>query len=118
MAKDWAAVSEVIKQRLSELEMTQQELAHRAGVAPMTVRELQNNLRPRKRNARTLAAVSQALGWPSGYLSEVLEGKEPGDPDQDDPVMKELEQIKETLSAITARLDAVERRQAGGDERT
>lgn len=118
MAKDWAAVSEVIKRRLSELDMTQQELSHKANVAPMTVRELQNNLQPRRRNPRTLAAVSEALGLPPEHLAAVLDGEKPADPDAGDPVLRQLDEIKAALTSITERLDAVERRQAADDART
>ena len=65
MAKDWEAVAAAIRSRMAEIDMTQAELASRAGVALMTVRELQQNLTPRRRNPRTLAAVSEALGWPA-----------------------------------------------------
>jgi len=67
--------------------MTQADLAARAGVALMTVRELQNNLQPRRRNPRTLAAVSEALGWPGDQLARILEGQPATDVDQDDPVL-------------------------------
>jgi transcriptional regulator with XRE-family HTH domain len=116
VGKDWDAVAAAIQQRLAELDMTQAELANRAGVALMTVRELQHNLKPRRRNPRTLAAVSEALGWPAEHLSAVLAGHEPGDPDAEDPVLRELDEVKETLTAITARLDAIERRLDSGAE--
>ncbi len=93
--------------------MTQAELAQRAGVALMTVRELQHNLKPRRRNPRTLAAVSQALGWPSNHLASVLDGREPaGDPDASDPILAELDAVKQDLTAIHHRLDAIERQLA------
>lgn len=117
MGRDWDAVSRVIKARLAELDMTQAELAQRADVALMTVRELQHNLKPRRRNPRTLAAVSEALGCPSDHLSQVLQGKRPGDPDAQDPVLSELDKINEELTAITRRLDAIEHRLADDDGR-
>ena len=46
MAKDWDAVAAAIRGRLVDLDMTQADLAGRAGVALMTVRELQHNLSP------------------------------------------------------------------------
>ncbi|WP_219420273.1 XRE family transcriptional regulator [Pseudonocardia nigra] len=110
MAKDWDAVAAAIKARLAEIDMTQAELAARAGVALMTVRELQHNLQPRRRNPRTLAAVSEALGWPADRLSRILEGEPVAAVDADDPVLAELDSVKEDLSAIVRRLDAIERR--------
>lgn len=116
VGKDWDAVSRAIQTRLAELDMTQAELASRAGVALMTVRELQHNLKPRRRNPRTLATVSEALGWPSDHLSEVLRGKRPDDPDAQDPILSQLDTIRQELDSITQRLDAIEHRLADDDE--
>lgn len=74
MPKDWDAVATAIRQRLDELDMTQAALVRQAGLAPMTVRELLFNEKPRRRSARTLEAVSIALRWPAGYLAAVLDG--------------------------------------------
>lgn len=115
MPKDWQAVSDAIKARLIELDMTQAELTHRAGVALETVRELQLNLRSRRRSPRTLAAVSEALGWPSDHLASIGDGQRPSDPDAGDPVLAELDAIKDVLTGITTRLDTIERRLADGD---
>lgn len=117
MARDWDAVAAAIRARMVDLDMTQAELSQRAGVALMTVRELQNNLKPRRRNPRTLAAVSEALGWPPEHLTAILGGADPEDPDAGDLVLAELDEIKEQLTAIASRLDAVERWQAAADER-
>jgi hypothetical protein len=117
LAKDWQAVASAITARLAELDMTQAELQHRAGLALETVRELQHNLRPRRRSPRTLAAVSEALGWPADHLAALADGLKPGDPDAGDPVLVELGTIREALTMITGRLDAIERRLAddGGE---
>lgn len=118
MAKDWSAVAAAIQGRLAELEMTQTELATRSAVSYATVRELLKNPEGRQRNPRTLAALSEALGWPSGHLAAVLAGEEPSDPDEDDPVLTELARINETLQSLGQRLDAIERELAGDDERS
>lgn len=110
MAKDWDAVSAAIRERLVEIDMTQADLAARAGVALMTVRELQHNLKPRRRNPRTLAAVSEALGWPGDQLARILEGEPTTDPDADDPVLAELDGLRADVTAIVRRLDSIERR--------
>lgn len=118
MARDWDAVAAAIRARMSELDMTQAELAQRAGVALMTVRELQHNLQPRRRSPRTMSAVSEALGWPPEHLAAILGGADPEDPEAGDPVLTELDEIKDQLTTITARLDAIERWQAAADERS
>lgn len=117
MAKDWDAVAAAIRARLAEIDMTQADLAARAGVALMTVRELQHNLKPRRRNPRTLAAVSEALGWPADYLARVLDGRPVSNVDDGDPVLAELEAVKADLHAIVQRLDAIERRLGPEDGR-
>jgi hypothetical protein len=115
MARDWAAVAQAMKSRLDELDMTQAELIQRSRLAPMTIRELLFNAAQRRRSDQTLAAVSEALGWPPGYLRAVAEGRDPGAPDADDPVLAELAALKETVTAINSRLDALERQLADGD---
>jgi hypothetical protein len=116
VAKDWDAVAAAIRGRLVDLDMTQADLAAHAGVALMTVRELQHNLKPRRRNPRTLAAVSEALGWPADQLARILEGGAASDVDADDPVLTELEALKADLRVIVRRLDAIEHRLGPGDE--
>jgi transcriptional regulator with XRE-family HTH domain len=118
VAKDWQAVAAAIKSRLTALDMTQAELIQRSGLAPMTIRELLFNAAQRRRSAQTLAAASEALGWPSGYLQAIAEGRDVGDPDAGDPVLAELEALKQAVAVINARLDALERQQAGTDERS
>ena len=110
MAKDWDAVASAIRARMTEIDMTQADLAARAGVALMTVRELQQNLTPRRRNPRTLSAVSEALGWPADQLARILDGQGAVDVDRDDPVLSELDSLRTDLHAIVQRLDAIERR--------
>lgn len=116
MAKDWDEVAAAIRTRMAEIDMTQADLAARAGVALMTVRELQQNLQPRRRNPRTLTAVSEALGWPGDHIARILEGQPTEDVDQGDPVLAELDAVKADLTAIYRRLDAIERRLGTGDE--
>jgi transcriptional regulator with XRE-family HTH domain len=118
MAKDWAAVAAAMKARLEELDMTQAELVQRSGLAPMTIREILHNTTERRRSPQTLAALSEALGCPPGYLQAVAEGRDPRHPDAEDPVLTELAAMKEAIAAINARLDAIERQQAGGGEQS
>ncbi len=110
MEKDWDAVASAIQRRLTDIDMTQADLAARAGVALMTVRELQHNLQSRRRSARTLAAVSSALGWPDDHLARIADGQTVVDVDAGDPVLAELDGIKEDLRSIFQRLDAIEDR--------
>lgn len=118
MARDWAAVADAMKARLADLDMTQADLVQRSHLAPMTIRELLFNTAQRRRSNQTLAALSQALGWPPGHLQAIAEGRTPEDPDADDPVLTELTALKEAVAALTSRLDSIEQQLAGGDGRS
>lgn len=109
MGKDWDAVARAIDGRLASLEMTQAELSARAHVAPETIRELRHNLRPRRRNPRTLAAISQALGWEPGHLSRLL-GDIAGPPDERAAGPGELEELRKAYADLAGRVEAIERR--------
>lgn len=114
MVRDWTAVAAAMKSRLAELDMTQAELIQRSRLAPMTIRELLFNTAQRRRSDQTLGAVSEALGWPQGYLRAVAEGLNPSDPDAGDPWLAELTALKEAVAVISSRVDAIERQLAGG----
>ena len=114
MARDWAAVADAMKARLADLDITQADLVQRSHLAPMTIRELLYNSAQRRRSNQTLAALSQALGWPPGYLQAVAEGRSPDDPDAGDPVLAELASMKADLAALTSRIDVIEQQLADG----
>jgi transcriptional regulator with XRE-family HTH domain len=110
MAKDWDAVANAVNTRMDELELTQQEVANRAGVAIQTIRELQHNLVQRNRTSRTLEAVSAALDLPRGYLSATLKGQTP--PITDEPADSDaaIEDLRAKLTNVMTRLEALEDR--------
>ena len=120
MADDWAAVAKAISARLEELGLTQLEAAAKSKVAPATIRELQYNKVPRRRNPRTLQALSEALDWPSDYLSNVLAGTaaKPHADEAEDPVLRKLDDVLEELHQLKTRVEAVEQRQAREDEQS
>ena len=114
--EDWDAVALVIQNRLAETRATQMDVAARARVSLTTLRELQHNLNPRRRRPQTLAAVSEALGWPADYLARVLHGK-PAEAHRDeivDPMLKALGELEQEIRALRARVDAIERQLADG----
>lgn len=115
--EDWQAVASAINGRMAELPMTQQELAERSKVSVATLRELQYATATRKRSARTLAAISQALGWPDDYLRAVLAGTTPpsgggsaGRADSSSLVLARLDQLHAEVRRLA---DAVERLAVG-----
>jgi transcriptional regulator with XRE-family HTH domain len=116
-AEDWAAVAQAITGRLEQLRMTQMEAASQAKISLTTLRELQNNTNPRRRRPQTLAALSQALGWPPEYLSKVLHGEDARirDVEADDPVLKAMDSIERDLRDLRQRVTQIERRLADED---
>ena len=113
MEQHWDAVARAITQRLDERGMTLTELAARSDTSLSTVRELAHNLSARRRQPRTLAALSSALGWPPSYLGEVLRGEQPttgAGADSDDPVLAELREMHDLLKQMNQRLDHLEER--------
>jgi transcriptional regulator with XRE-family HTH domain len=108
VSEDWAAVAKAIDSRLSELGLRQHELAQRAQVSQAMVRELQHNTAQRRRNARTLEALSVALGWHPEHLRAVLNGGSL--PERGDPVSLPPDMVAARLASIDHRLRAVEDR--------
>ncbi len=112
MSEDWVAVSHAIKERVNELGWRQRELAQRSHVSQAIVRELQHHTVERRRSARTLEALSLALGWHPQHLIAVLHGRTPpelGEPISDNgrTVSSRLDAIDERLSEITDLLQAM-----------
>jgi transcriptional regulator with XRE-family HTH domain len=111
--EDWTAVAEAINERVNELGWRQGELAERSHVSRATVREIQHHIVERRRSARTLEALSTALGWHPQHIDAVLRGRQP--PELPEPSAKNGESLgsrmdtfERHLSAITDRLDAIQ----------
>jgi hypothetical protein len=113
VAEDWGAVARAISDRLADTRATQMDVASRAKVSLTTFRELQHNLNPRRRRPQTLAAISEALGWPTDYLARVLTGEDQpsASVEPDGSVLDRLQAVEDQLCALTERLAAVERSQ-------
>jgi hypothetical protein len=114
VAEDWTAVSRAISGRLAELRTTQMEVAAKARISLTTLRELQHNINPRRRRPQTLAALSEALGWPADYLAKVLHGEDvqPHADDKHDPVLSSLASVQRELGDLRERVDRIERQLA------
>lgn len=104
MERDWDSVAAAINARMSELGMKQVELAERSGMSVAAIRLLQKG---KAQNAlpRTLANVSEALGWPREHLAAVRDGRT--EALQDLPSHAELVR---TVRDLQGRVDALERR--------
>jgi transcriptional regulator with XRE-family HTH domain len=99
VSEDWVAVANAIKERVNELGWRQRELAQRSHVSQAIVRELQHHTVERRRSARTLEALSIALGWHPQHLVAVLNGRTP---------LERGEPIIDNGSAVSSRLDAID----------
>jgi len=86
------------------------DVASRAQVSLTTVRELQHNSNPRRRRPQTLSAVSEALGWPTGYLEQLLRGEraEPHTDEVTDPVLVALTGVEQELRDLRERVAKLE----------
>ncbi|HEU0086048.1 MAG TPA: helix-turn-helix transcriptional regulator, partial [Pseudonocardiaceae bacterium] len=108
MPEDWAAVASAIEARLAELNWRQRELAERAQVSVAIVRELHRNTTQRRRSARTLEALSLALGWHPEHLDAVLRSQVP--PERGEPQTSPADPVLARLTSIDRRLAAIEKR--------
>ncbi|MGH3695880.1 MAG: helix-turn-helix domain-containing protein [Pseudonocardiaceae bacterium] len=102
MTEEWVAVANAIKERVNELGWRQRELAQRSHVSQAIVRELQHHTVERRRSARTLEALSVALGWHPQHLAAVLRGRIP--PELGEPV------VSDNGGTVSSRLDAIDER--------
>lgn len=98
VTEDWAAVARAITDRMTELSMSQRRLIDSSGVSKAIVGEIQNNKIVRNRNDRTLAALSEALGWHPGHVAAILHGEPP--PKAGDPVVRSEQDVPERLTVI------------------
>ncbi|MCO1658889.1 XRE family transcriptional regulator [Pseudonocardia humida] len=82
--------------------MTMTELAARSGVSLTTVRELVHVLNTRRRQPRTLASLSTALGWPAEHLGTVLRGQAASEPEPGGlaTVQRELRDLRRRVEAL------------------
>jgi lambda repressor-like predicted transcriptional regulator len=107
LTQDWQAVATAIAERLDERGMTMTELAAQSGVSLTTVRELVHVLNTRRRQPRTLTALSVALGWPGEHLGQVLRGQSSatevaGGSDSLSTLRAEVRDLQARVSALEA----------------
>lgn len=122
MKEDWSAVAEAVNARAAELALKQRELAEKSGVSLAIVREIQQGRIQRRRNPRTLEALSVALDWHPQHLTAVLTSQNPpvADPAAatvEDPIVpllntiiREIRGLRAQLGTLTSKLDEGSRR--------
>lgn len=106
---NWDAVSEAVRSRIAELGITQKELAAQSGVSESTIRQLQNNYGPRRRNRRTLEDLSRSLRWPGDHLARILDGVAAHTrPEISDSLLAEVAELRSRVADLTSRVEALE----------
>lgn len=114
---DVDAIAEAIDKRRRELRLTLTEVRDRAGISQSQV-SLMANAKGSGYRPETLAAVSQALAWPSDMLERIGAGaKYPDQLSEDDKfevVIQRLEQTEQSLSARLSQLTEALSRLADG----
>lgn len=112
----WDDVADAINQRMLRLGLTQRALSERSGVSLSTVRELQRGDEHRQRSPRTLAAISDALGWQPDHLQRLADGQvgqlSPPAVEslRDQETLTELHHIRQHLTELNHRVDRLLRR--------
>ncbi|KJE25540.1 Cro/C1-type HTH DNA-binding domain [Frankia torreyi] len=106
--EDWSAVAKAVKERMDSTGISQKELSDRTGLSTATLRELTKLDSDRKRSSATLAKVSDALGWPTGYLLGIARHTastevEPANAEEN-ALLTELRAIRDVLERIETRL--------------
>lgn len=74
---DWHRLGDMIRTRRLELDMSQEELAHKAKVSAKKISEYEKGLQPTGRYPYKVQAVIHALGWSAGSDLDILRGGEP-----------------------------------------
>jgi transcriptional regulator with XRE-family HTH domain len=78
MDDGWKRVGARARQRREDLGLTQEAVAHAAGVATSTIRLIET-ARQSRYQPTTLRSVSIALDWPPGAIDAIRKGGEPED---------------------------------------
>lgn len=113
---EWQDVADALNARLLQIGLTQRALSERSRVSLTTLRELQRGAEHRQRSARTLAAISEALGWQPDHLQRIAEGRigqvlPPAvESLRDQETLTELHHIRQHLTELNHRVDRLLRR--------
>lgn len=116
VSENWPLIGLAIRRRMAELELSQSELIHRAHVSKRTAYEILHCAEYRRRNVRTLQALSVALEWHPDHLQAVLAGATPprvdSKPTEDQParlaaIEITLRRVEQRVTEISTSLDRI-----------
>jgi transcriptional regulator with XRE-family HTH domain len=115
VGENWTAVAREVNSRATSLGLKQRELAERSGVSAAIVREIQQGRIHRRRNPRTLEALSIALQWHPQHLTAVLAGIKPPENGHtaaptEDPVLAALTTLVREVRGLRAQIGTLSNR--------
>lgn len=100
----WAAVGDAVRDRRTELDLTQLELAQAANVSESTIRVLETARRTSYKRGN-LRAIARALRWPDDAIDRIRAGRPP-DEELAEPARLTTESRIAALEAVIAELRA------------
>jgi transcriptional regulator with XRE-family HTH domain len=110
---DPQALAREINARMSDLGVTQQQLAERSGVSVAAIRGIQK-AQPRRRSPVILSAISRALRWPDDHLRGVYEADAPVVASDDgDDLTARLDRMQGQIDDLCDRLAGLEAQKEG-----
>jgi transcriptional regulator with XRE-family HTH domain len=114
MTENWFAVNLAIRLQMENLNISQTQLIIRSGLSKAIVSEFLHGV-IRNRSPRTLAAMSEGLGWHRDHLESLLHARQTPPA----PAKREIETAVETsrIDEISTTLHNIERQLIEIDEK-
>lgn len=103
MRTNWAKVGAAVKQRRSELKISQRRLAHLADISPTTVANLEKG---QAVNTITAVSIAGALSWPPDAIDLLADGTTADE--LPDVKRHGHRSVEDRLSSLEERFDRVE----------
>ncbi|WP_411102474.1 helix-turn-helix domain-containing protein [Streptomyces sp. cmx-4-9] len=79
MEENWKTVAAALKASRLAMGLSQEELAERSGTSRSTIQNLEGG-HQRRRISRKTHEITGILGWPDGYIDQILAGDADGPP--------------------------------------
>lgn len=111
------SVSRSIKKLRRERKLTQEELAARLPFSLTVYREVENNTKQHDNDDELLVEISRELGFEESYLGDILAGRAPEYTAPEIGAGRMLSSIRDALTGISEKLDAIQQQVANIDSR-